>query len=105
RLQAALLAAARGHTPEAEEVLRGARTRLARKPSALSSDLLRNFPKRRARSRRRRRRGEVGEEAALEAIGAAAEAVAAARDGVDDDDIIEADDLLLDAEGEAFDDA
>ena len=38
RLQAALLAAARGHTPEAEEVLRGARTRLARKPSALSRE-------------------------------------------------------------------
>ncbi len=32
RLQAALLAAAVAHTPEAEEVLRGARTRLSRKP-------------------------------------------------------------------------
>jgi superfamily II DNA or RNA helicase len=58
RLQAALLAAAVAHTPEAEEVLRGARTRLARKPSALSRELLRNFPKgRRGRNRRRRRKG------------------------------------------------
>jgi ribonuclease E len=57
RLQAALLAAAVAHTPEAEEVLRGARTRMARKPSALSRELLRNFPKgRRGRSRRRRKK-------------------------------------------------
>src|SRR4051812_48646271 len=56
RLQAALLAAALAHTPEAEEVLRGARMRLARKPSALARELLRNFPKGR-RGRRRRRRG------------------------------------------------
>jgi hypothetical protein len=56
RLQAALLAAALAHTPEAEEVLRGARIRLARKPSALARELLRNFPKGR-RGRRRRKRG------------------------------------------------
>ncbi|HEX6618726.1 MAG TPA: hypothetical protein VF024_03655, partial [Solirubrobacteraceae bacterium] len=55
RLQAALLAAAVAHTPEAEEVLRGARTRLARKPSALSRELLRNFPKGKGRRSRRRR--------------------------------------------------
>jgi hypothetical protein len=60
RLQAALLAAALAHTPEAEEVLRGARMRLARKPSALARELLRNFPKGR-RARRRRRRGGKGE--------------------------------------------
>jgi superfamily II DNA or RNA helicase len=55
RLSAALLAAALAHTPEAEEALRGARTRMARKPAALARDLLRNFPKgRRAKSRRRR---------------------------------------------------
>jgi hypothetical protein len=60
RLAAALLAAALAHTPEAEEVLRGARTRLARKPPALARDLLRNFPKRRARNNRRRRRGAKG---------------------------------------------
>jgi ribonuclease E len=62
RLQAALLAAAVAHTPEAEEVLRGARTRLARKPSALSRELLRNFPKGKGR-RSRRRRKKAGAEA------------------------------------------
>ena len=55
RLAAALLAAALAHTPEAEEALRGARTRMARKPPALARELLRNFPKRRARNTRRRR--------------------------------------------------
>ena len=61
RLQAALLAAAVAHTPEAEEVLRGARTRLARKPSALSRELLRNFPKGKGRrSRRRRKKAAAG---------------------------------------------
>jgi ribonuclease E len=55
RLAAALLAAAPGHTPEAEEALRGARTRLARKPPALARELLRNFPKRRTRNKRRRK--------------------------------------------------
>jgi ribonuclease E len=56
RLAAALLAAALAHTPEAEEVLRGARTRMARKPPALARELLRNFPKRHARGQRRRRK-------------------------------------------------
>ena len=60
RLAAALLAAALAHAPEAEEVLRGARTRMARKPPALARELLRNFPKRRGRSKRRRRRGAEG---------------------------------------------
>ncbi len=60
RLAAALLAAALAHTPEAEEVLRAARTRMARKPPALARELMRNFPKRRGRGKRRRRRG-VGE--------------------------------------------
>ncbi len=57
RLSAALLAAALAHTPEAEEALRGARTRMARKPPALARELLRNFPKRRARNKRRRPKG------------------------------------------------
>jgi ribonuclease E len=57
RLAAALLAAALAHTPEAEEVLRAARTRMARKPPALARELSRNFPKRRSRGKRRRRRG------------------------------------------------
>jgi superfamily II DNA or RNA helicase len=57
RLSAALLAAALAHTPEAEEALRGARTRLARKPAALARELLRNFPKgRRSGGKGRRRR-------------------------------------------------
>jgi superfamily II DNA or RNA helicase len=59
RLSAAILAAAVAHTPEAMEVVRGARTRLARKPSALSRELLRNFPKgRKGRNRRRRKKGD-----------------------------------------------
>jgi len=59
RLSAALLAAALAHTPEAQQVLDGARMRLARKPSALARELLRDFPKgkRRRGGRRRRRRG------------------------------------------------
>src|SRR5205085_2589215 len=60
RLSAALLAAALAHTPEAQQVLDGARMRLARKPSALGRELLRNFPKgkRRRGGRRRRRRAD-----------------------------------------------
>jgi ribonuclease E len=58
RLAIALLAAAVAHTPEAEEVLRGARMRMARKPSAVARELLRNFP--RSGGRRRRRRGKNG---------------------------------------------
>jgi ribonuclease E len=57
RLSAALLAAALAHTPEAEEALRGARTRMARKPAALARELLRNFPKGRRSSKRRKRKG------------------------------------------------
>jgi ribonuclease E len=56
RLAVALLAAAVAHTPEAEEVLRGARMRTARKPSAVARELLRNFPKSGGGKRRRRRR-------------------------------------------------
>jgi ribonuclease E len=80
RLSAALLAAALAHTPEAEEALRGARTRMARKPSALARELLRNFPRgRRGRGSRRRRKGSKE--------GAAAEGVAAAvgAEGLDTD--------------------
>src|SRR5205814_991861 len=60
RLSAALLAAALAHTPEAEEALRGARTRMARKPAALARELLRNFPKGRRGSKRRRRKAGAG---------------------------------------------
>jgi hypothetical protein len=80
RLQAALLAAAVAHTPEAEEVLRGARTRMARKPSALSRELLRNFPKGRGRRSRRRRK----KAAEPEAVGARAQATAAALEGAEE---------------------
>ncbi len=59
RLSVSLLAAAVAHTPEAEEVLRGARMRMARKPSAVARELLRNFPKPGAK-RRRRRKGSGG---------------------------------------------
>jgi hypothetical protein len=76
RLCAALLAAAVGHTPEAVQVLTGARTRMARKPSALARELLRNFPKgRRRRGGRRRRRpaGDGGDSAADKARASAAQ--------------------------------
>jgi superfamily II DNA or RNA helicase len=68
RLSAALLAAAIAHTPEGEEILRGARTRLARKPSALSRELLRNFPKSRGRRGNRRRRKKGAPEGAEGAV-------------------------------------
>ena len=64
RLSAALLAAALAHTPEAEEALRGARTRMARKPAALARELLRNFPKGRRGSKRRRRKNGPSDGAA-----------------------------------------
>jgi hypothetical protein len=56
RLAAALLAAAVAHTPEAEEALRGARMRMARKPSAVARELLRNFPRSGGKRRRQRKR-------------------------------------------------
>jgi hypothetical protein len=61
RLSAALLAAALAHTPEAEEALRGARTRMARKPAALARELLRNFPKGRRGNKRRKRKATPAE--------------------------------------------
>ena len=97
RLSAALLAAALAHTPEAEEALRGARTRMARKPAALARELLRNFPKgRRGKSRRKRRGAAPGE-----TIAPGAEAALVTTpidgedefDGVDDDDDLDDDDL------------
>src|SRR5207302_3170180 len=75
RLSAALLAAALAHTPEAEEALRGARTRMARKPAALARELLRNFPKgRRGKNRRRRKAGANGSAEAEVAVPAGTEA-------------------------------
>jgi ribonuclease E len=77
RLAAALLAAALAHTPEAEEALRGARTRMARKPPALARELLRNFPKRRARNNKRRRKNQKGGAAKAGAQAKAGQAAAA----------------------------
>src|SRR5881394_292958 len=62
RLAIALLDAAVAHTPEAEEVLRGARMRMARKPSAVARELLRNFPKAGSKRRRRRPKSDGGRE-------------------------------------------
>ena len=66
RLAVSLLAAAVSHTPEGEEVLRGARMRMARKPTAIARELLRNFPKggkrRRKRANKRQRGGADGGE-------------------------------------------
>jgi ribonuclease E len=64
RLAVALLAAAVSHTPEGEEVLRGARMRMARKPSAIARELLRNFPKGGKRRRKRNNRRRKGKDAA-----------------------------------------
>jgi hypothetical protein len=84
RLSAALLAAALAHTPEAEEALRGARTRMARKPAALARELLRNFPKGRRGKSRRRRKG-AGEAQPATADGATtAVALEEAEDELDD---------------------
>ncbi|MFN8133507.1 MAG: helicase-related protein, partial [Solirubrobacteraceae bacterium] len=124
RLSAALLAAALAHTPEAEEALRGARTRMARKPSALARELLRNFPKgKRSRSRRRKRGGADAEPATGAAAAGTAAATAdaesealdaAAGDAPDDDaledDVVDAggddalDDDALDGDDDALDD-
>jgi ribonuclease E len=84
RLQAALLAAAVAHTPEAEEVLRGARTRLARKPSALSRELLRNFPKGKGRRSRRRRKKAAAAAAGRTGVGAAQTRAGPEEEALDD---------------------
>ena len=79
RLSAALLAASLAHTPEAQQALDGARTRMARKPSALARELLRNFPKKgRGRGQRRRRKGGKGAGEAKAAEAKAAKATKAA---------------------------
>src|SRR5213592_3027054 len=79
RLSAALLAASLAHTPEAQQALDGARTRMARKPSALARELLRNFPKKgRGRGQRRRRKGAKGGGGAKAAASAEAKAAKAA---------------------------
>jgi hypothetical protein len=86
RLSNSLLAAAVAHTPEGEEVLRGARMRAARKPSAVARELLRNFPKSGSRRRRRKRKGGGsnggnGSKPAAEKQGAAKKDRAASENG------------------------
>jgi hypothetical protein len=79
RLAVALLAGAVSHTPEGEEVLRGARMRMARKPSATARELLRNFPKGGKRRRRRKKpKAEKGSEAKVDVAGAEQDASAVA---------------------------
>jgi ribonuclease E len=102
RLQAALLAAAVAHTPEAEEVLRGARTRLARKPSALSRELLRNFPKGKGR-RSRRRRKKAAADAAAAAVVQPASGVPTTIDGSGPDEQVVAEALKAPGEETAAD--
>jgi len=102
RLAVALLAAAVSHTPEGEEVLRGARMRMARKPSAVARELLKNFPKggKRRRKRKRKDAGENGrkpkrsEAGEVDLAGADGDAVAA---GGDDDEVAP----VVDAVGDA----
>jgi len=80
RLAVALLAGAVSHTPEGEEVLRGARMRMARKPSATARELLRNFPK--SGKRRRRKKGKKASKAKVDVSGAKQDAAAGGeRDG------------------------
>ena len=103
RLAVALLAAAVAHTPEAEEVLRGARMRMARKPSAVARELLRNLPKGGKKRKRRSKRGRDG--APGERGGAEVEAKVDVDDGDAFDDDIDADDEHADSDDENLDPA
>jgi ribonuclease E len=115
RLAVALLAGAVSHTPEGEEVLRGARMRMARKPSAIARELLRNFPKGGKRRKRNKKRAakdgapkpqraaaangadsgkDADSEAELDLAGAEADAVPA---GDDDDEVAAAVDAVGDS--------
>jgi superfamily II DNA or RNA helicase len=85
RLAVALLAGAVSHTPEGEEVLRGARMRMARKPSAIARELLRNFPKGgKRRKRNKKRPPKRASKAKADLAGAEADAVPA---GGEDDEV------------------
>ena len=104
RLAVALLAAAVAHTPEAEEVLRGARMRMARKPSAVARELLRNLPK--AGGKKRRRRSKRSRDGAGSGNGSgngAGNAKGSPREA-DADDVVEGDDTEdVNTEAEDFD--
>jgi len=85
RLAVSLLAASVSHTPEGEEVLRGARMRMARKPSAIARELLRNFPKGgKRRNKRNKKRGKKGGENG----GASNGEVTAAKDATETDEAV-----------------
>ncbi len=99
RLAVALLAAAVSHTPEGEEVLRGARMRMARKPSAVARELLRNFPRggKRRRKKRGKRKGGAqngdagqGSEAKVNLAGAEGDAVAAGAEDEQEAPVVDA---------------
>ena len=88
RLAVSLLAASVSHTPEGEEVLRGARMRMARKPSAIARELLRNFPKggkrRRKRNNRKRKGAKDAEKASVDSgNGSGPEAVEAKKESAE----------------------
>jgi ribonuclease E len=87
RLAAALLAAGVAHTPEGEEVLRGARMRAARKPSAVARELLRNFPKAGGRRRRRKRKGSSQDGGSAARNGKAAAKAEAEREDERDEEL------------------
>jgi len=87
RLAVALLAGAVSHTPEGEEVLRGARMRMARKPSAIARELLRNFPKggkrRNKRGKKRPKRDGAPANGEAAAAGEAADVQASRKEGTE----------------------
>jgi superfamily II DNA or RNA helicase len=98
RLSAALLAAALAHTPEAADVINGARSRMARKPAALARELMRNFPKgRRRRGGRRKKRSGAPDEVAVDGGAGAVEDDEVAVDAVGEDDAVPAEETV--AEG------
>jgi hypothetical protein len=100
RLSAALLAAGVAHTPEGEEVLRGARMRAARKPSAVARELLRNLPKSGGRRRRRKRKG-ASQDGASEKNGAKAAAEREVQEELDVEELDSQNGAGPDAESEA----
>jgi ribonuclease E len=91
RLSVALLAGAVSHTPEGEEVLRGARMRMARKPSATARELLRNFPKG-GKRRRKKRKGKGGKPEENGAGKAEASEAQVDLAGAEDDPVVAGDD-------------
>ena len=92
RLAVALLAAAVSHTPEGEEVLRGARMRMARKPSGVARELLRNFPRggKRRRKKRKRKGDPEGSKAKVDLAGAEGDAVAAGSEDEQEAPVVDA---------------